>query len=72
MQILIVEDESVTREVLKRLLLAAGHGVTEAADGVEAWGVLQSIRIPVVISDWEMPQMEGLDLCRKIRSRPGE
>lgn len=72
MQILIVEDEPVTREVLKRLLLAAGYQVTESADGAEAWQLLQSIRIPVVISDWEMPEMEGLDLCRKIRSRASE
>lgn len=72
MQILIVEDESVTREVLKRLLVAAGHEVTDTADGAEAWKLLQSIRIPVVISDWEMPEMEGLELCRKIRARPGE
>ena len=72
MQILIVEDEPVTREVLKRFLLAAGHEVTETSDGSEAWTVLQSVRIPVVISDWEMPELEGLDLCRKIRARPGE
>jgi sigma-B regulation protein RsbU (phosphoserine phosphatase) len=71
-QILIVEDEAVTREVLMRLLTAGGHEVTEAADGAEAWKMLQSIRIPVVISDWEMPEMEGLELCRKIRGRSGE
>lgn len=72
MHILIVEDEPVTREVLKRLLIGAGHEVSEAPDGVEAWNVLQSIRIPVIISDWEMPEMEGLELCRKIRGRAGE
>ena len=72
MQILIAEDEPVTREVLKRLLAALGHDVTEAPDGGEAWKVLQSFRIPVVISDWEMPALQGLDLCRKIRNRPGE
>jgi sigma-B regulation protein RsbU (phosphoserine phosphatase) len=71
-QILVVEDESVTRELLKRLLTASGHEVTEAADGAEGWKMLQSIRIPVVISDWEMPEMEGLELCRKIRARSGE
>lgn len=72
MHILVVEDEPVTRELLRRLLLAAGHEVTETADGAEAWKVLQSIRIPVVISDWEMPELEGLDLCRNIRGRAGE
>ena len=72
MQILVVEDESVTREVLKRLLTASGHEVTEASDGAEGWKLLQSIRIPVVISDWEMPEMEGLELCRKVRGRTGD
>lgn len=72
MQILVAEDDAVTREVLKRLLVATGHEVTEAVDGAQAWQVLQSLRIPVVISDWQMPGLEGVELCRKIRGRPGE
>lgn len=72
MHLLIAEDEAVSRQSLKALLVAAGHEVTEAPDGDAAWKLLQSIRIRVVVADWQMPTMDGVELCRKIRARPGD
>jgi len=72
MHVLIAEDDTVTRMVLKQLLTGGGYEVTEAADGASAWQVLQSIRIPIIISDWHMPDLEGPDLCRRLRAKGGE
>jgi sigma-B regulation protein RsbU (phosphoserine phosphatase) len=67
MRILIAED-SLTQSVdLRRRLEAMGHEVV-AADGLQAWKLLQARPERLVITDWMMPEMSGLDLCRKIRS----
>ena len=49
-----------------------GHEVTTAADGEEAWADLQVGHYPVVISDWQMPGMDGPELCRRLRKRGDE
>ena len=56
---------------LAQLLGALGHEVVTAADGVEAWALLQGRRVQLVLSDWMMPWMDGLELCRRIRGRAG-
>ena len=68
MDILIVEDEFISRSLLKKVLVEMGHNIIEAEDGAQAWQVLQEKRVKLVISDWMMPVMNGLELCRKIRS----
>lgn len=68
MQILIAEDERITRRQLHRQLQRAGHDVIEAADGREAWALFQSHAPPIVVCDWEMPEMNGVDLVRHIRA----
>lgn len=70
MQILIAEDDPTSRMVLVRTLEKLGYGVTAAVDGVDAWQKFQTNRFSVVITDWMMPRMDGLDLCRRIRSDP--
>ncbi len=45
-----------------------GHACLEAQDGLEAWGLIQSIGVEAVITDWSMPGMEGTELCRIVRS----
>jgi len=72
-QILIAEDERVTRRQLHRQLNQMGHDVIEAADGREAWELFQSHATPIVVCDWEMPEMNGVDLVRRIRAadKPG-
>ena len=68
MDILIVEDDYISRSMLNKMLSGMGHTVIEAVDGVEGLEILQAKRIRLVISDWIMPGMNGLDLCHKIRS----
>jgi len=68
--LLIVDDDPVSCAKLKALLGGAGYAVRVAGDGLEAWEMLQQDPAPIVISDWYMPEMTGLELCRRLRSHP--
>jgi phosphoserine phosphatase RsbU/P len=68
-KILAVEDDSVSRAVLRQALRRLGHDAIEAGDGEEAWERLEREPVRVVVSDWTMPRTDGLDLCRRIRGR---
>jgi len=69
MNVLVVEDDAVSRRILHRNLSRLGHNVAQACNGVEAWSILESGSARIVVSDWLMPQMSGLDLCRRLRER---
>lgn len=69
MRILIVDDEAVSLDVLKFALEAEGHEVDAARNGEEALALLAGGQHRLIVSDWEMPGMSGLDLCRAVRSR---
>ena len=70
-RVLVVEDETTTREMLSALLCKAGYGVEESADGEAAWELLSaessSETYSVVLTDVEMPRMDGLELARRLR-----
>jgi two-component system, NtrC family, sensor kinase len=68
MDILIVEDDFISRNILKKMLAEMGHVVIEAEDGEKAWEILKSKMVKIIISDWMMPGMNGLELCKMIRS----
>jgi len=68
MQILIVDDDVTTRHLVARTVRNLGYEVATASDGIEAWHVLQKAPISLVITDWMMPEMDGLRLCKQIRS----
>jgi diguanylate cyclase (GGDEF)-like protein len=68
MRILIAEDSRTQAVDLRRKLESLGHEVTVAYDGKQAWNLLQAKPVPVAIIDWLMPEMNGVDLCRTIRS----
>jgi len=70
MKILIAEDDPVTVQILHFTLLHYGHEVVTATDGQEAWEKFDADPLRVVVSDWMMPGIDGLNLCRKIRERP--
>ncbi|MDR1478546.1 MAG: response regulator [Planctomycetaceae bacterium] len=68
MQVLIVDDSRLALIALKALLTDAGYEVLAAMNGEEALKILETSSCRMVISDWEMPIMTGLELCRKVRS----
>jgi CheY-like chemotaxis protein len=67
--ILLVEDDVVTRYAFARLLRVAGHIVVEAADGAEALRLLDSHPFELVVTDFEIPAMNGFSLIGRIRER---
>ena len=69
MKILAVEDDAVARAVLRQALRRLGHEAVEAADGEQAWELLQKEPVRVIVSDWLMPKLDGLELCRRVRGR---
>ncbi|WP_024788269.1 MULTISPECIES: chemotaxis response regulator CheY [unclassified Lebetimonas] len=70
MKILVVDDSSTMRRIIQNTLARLGYkDVIQAGDGIEAWDALQSNPdIRVVITDWNMPNMNGLELVKKIRA----
>lgn len=71
-RVLVVDDSRAQRRVLALSLSRAGYAVTEAASGAEALALCRDTAFDVVISDWMMPGMTGLDLCRAFRALPRE
>jgi DNA-binding response OmpR family regulator len=69
MKILIAEDDPVAMKILRRALETLGHEVVAAATGTEAWEEFDRNPVRLVVSDWYMPGLDGLELCRKIRGR---
>jgi len=69
MRVLIVDDDLTSRTILDEFLTSFGYDVATAADGAEAFELVQQSDYRVVISDWEMPELDGLELCRLIRER---
>lgn len=67
MKILLVEDDFMQRQLLLTILTRAGHEVVEADDGQVAWELLQKEHISLIITDWMMPVMSGLELIQRIR-----
>jgi PleD family two-component response regulator len=67
--VLVVDDDALMREHLSGVILNAGYGVHTACDSAEALRALEHSDYRVVITDWEMPGMNGVALCRSIRER---
>jgi two-component system cell cycle response regulator len=72
MRVLIAEDSTVARKLLERNLQQLGYEVVATEDGAQAWAAYQQAPTPIVITDWEMPHMNGVELCRAIRQHPTE
>lgn len=73
MKVLIVEDDLSSREILRHLMAAAGHNVRLASDGIEALELAREDPPEIVLTDWMMPNLDGLALCQRLRAvGPGQ
>jgi two-component system chemotaxis response regulator CheY len=71
MTFLVIDDSSTIRKIIKNILKKIGfNNVLEASNGVEAWDIYQNNKdkINVILTDWNMPNMNGLELVKKIRN----
>ena len=71
LRVLIVDDDPDALTLLETWLIRAGYDVVMARDGEEAMRALLTEGPPILITDWVMPNMDGLELCRAIRTHPG-
>lgn len=70
MRILVAEDNLVFQNVLRSMLTQWGYDVVVASDGQEAWRLLQDEEGPrLAILDWLMPGLDGIEVCRRVRTR---
>ena len=67
MKILVVEDDEVTRELMRRALERQGYGVTTAEDGIQGYELAVSERPDLIITDIRMPAADGAHLVRRVR-----
>ncbi len=71
MKILVVDDFATMRRIVKNILAQLGFkNIVEADDGTSAMKMLQQEKIDMIISDWNMPKMTGLDLLKAVRAEP--
>ena len=68
MRVLLVEDELITRRLVRKMIAELGFEVKMCNDAEEAWSEFLSDSYQILVTDWMLPGMSGLDLCRKIRS----
>jgi CheY-like chemotaxis protein len=68
--IMVVEDDSDNRLMLKTLLEMKGYGVIEARDGLEAVRVLEDARPQLILMDLQIPHLDGFDVARRVRQHP--
>jgi len=70
MKVLLVEDDISSLQIIEAILQKQGHEVTACLNAEVAWQLYQQNQYPLVFSDWILPGIDGLTLCRKIRKHP--
>ncbi len=70
LRILLVDDDRAIRLLYKTLLEKSGHNVTTACNGREALEIVKACSPQLIISDWMMPEMDGIQFCRELRANP--
>ncbi len=68
MRVLIVDDDRVVARMLERQLRCEGYEPLVAFDGEQAWQLFEREPVPLVLTDWMMPGMDGIELCRRLRN----
>jgi len=69
MKILIAEDDLISRKLLSSTLEEFGHSVAVYENGADAWAAFDRSPVRVIVSDWLMPGLDGLEFCRRVRER---
>ena len=71
-KVLVVDDSRTIRTILRRILAEMGYEVCEAGNGLEALQIIESDRtgFTLVLADWNMPEMNGFDLLKRLRQKP--
>ena len=69
MKILIAEDDPIAEKVLRLTLQHFSHEVVTSRNGAEAWEIFDREPVRVIVSDWMMPGLDGLELCNRVRGR---
>jgi sigma-B regulation protein RsbU (phosphoserine phosphatase) len=67
-KVLIAEDDGIARRLLELTIGKLGHEAIVAVDGIQAWELFERESPAIVISDWMMPELDGLTLCRRVRA----
>jgi two-component system chemotaxis response regulator CheY len=71
-KIMTVDDSPTVRKVLNETLSGAGYQVVEASDGEEAVNKLEQTDIDLLVTDLNMPNMDGVELIKRVRQQPGK
>jgi two-component system cell cycle response regulator len=69
LRVLIVDDDADSREMMENVVGVLGHHCVGAKDGVEALAMQAARTVDVILSDWSMPEMNGVELCRRVREQ---
>jgi DNA-binding response OmpR family regulator len=69
-RVLLADDDAFMRLLHEEVLRSCGHEPIVASDGEEAWATFERDTPPLVILDWQMPGLDGLEVCRRIREHP--
>jgi diguanylate cyclase (GGDEF)-like protein len=72
LDVLVADDDPATRSGLEKALALLGHRCRVASDGQEAWDLHRAQHADVILSDWCMPRMDGVELCRRVRAADAE
>ena len=65
--IVVADDDPVGRELVARMLRSSGHPVEVAANGVDAWKLIEALKPPLAILDWDMPGLSGLEVLQRAK-----
>jgi diguanylate cyclase (GGDEF)-like protein len=71
-RVLVVDDDDASRRALEKAVCLLGYDCRSARDGLEAWEMHQHEHADVILSDWQMPRMDGIELCRRTRVNADE
>lgn len=69
-RLILADDDPLLREMGALVARARGYAVEACADGAEAWARFQTAPAPLLLLDWQMPAMDGLEVCRAVRAHP--